>query len=449
MHPAIRAVRQATLGTPYENQLWLVGGAVRDKLLGKPEPVDFDIVMEVDAIGLADYLWEHHVSEIFPVVYPRFGTAMVRVEGSTIELITARRESYADESRKPDVEPATLEEDARRRDFTVNTLLENVHTDELRDPLGTGKQDLQAKILRTPLSPEATFYEDPLRMLRAIRFKQQLSFQWAPGIESAIEKEAGRLVIISEERIRDEWCKMLVLPGASESMRDLLRTGLLEQFAPEFLDMVGVEQGTYHHLDVWDHSLLVLDNAGPGNLTLALAALLHDIGKPGTRFIDDEGNTRFFGHETLGAQMTWRMLQRLKFSNEQIQPVVQLVRNHMRLGSMPEFTPAAARRLIRDMDGEVEDLLSLVDADTRALKPGLHTLDLAPIRSRLQEVGKVTPRSTLESPLSGEEIMALLGIEPGPEVGRIKSLLLDKVLEGELPPGDKDTATAILKEMYR
>jgi len=444
MNPALQAIRNATAGTPYEEKLWLVGGAVRDKILARPEPNDFDIVLQQDALPLANFLWEKDVSEIFPVAYPRFGTAMVRVQGTTIELITARKESYEEESRKPEVEPATLEEDALRRDFTVNTLLENLHTGELRDPLGSGIKDLQAKILRTPLDPKATFFDDPLRMLRAIRFKQQLGFEFAPGLREAIWDEADRLSIISEERIRDEWIKMLVLPGASDSMRELMETGLLEQFAPEFLDMVGVEQGTFHHLDVWDHSLLVLDNAGPGNLNVALAALLHDVAKPSSRFIDEEGNTRFFGHESLGAEITWRMLHRLKFSNEQIEPVVRLVKNHMRLGSMPEFTPSAARRLIRDMDGEVDDLLRLVDADTRALRPGLKTLDLEPIKARLGEVVRATPRAALESPLSGDEIMELLHLEPGPEVGKIKNLLLDKVLEGELAPGDKEKARELI-----
>lgn len=444
--PALEKLRTATVGSSFEDELWLVGGAVRDRLLGKAEPTDYDIVMESDAIGFAHWLWDHEISDIFPVMYPRFGTAMVRIDEVPIELITARRESYEEASRKPEVEPATLEEDARRRDFTVNALLENLHTGENRDPLGLGFQDLKDKILRTPLDPVSTFYDDPLRMLRAVRFRQQLGFEFAPGLDQAIESEAERLAIISEERIRDEWSKMLVLPGAGESMKELMRLGLLEQFAPEFQDMVGVEQGTYHHLDVWEHSLLVLDNVGPGNLTLSLAALLHDVAKPATRFLDEENNTRFFGHESLGAQMAYRMLQRLKFSGEQIQKVVLLVRNHMRLGSMPEFSASAARRLIRDMDGEVEDLLVLVDADTRALRPGLHTLDLTPIRRRLSEVRQATPRETLESPLSGEEIMEILSLDPGPEVGRLKSMLVERVLEGDLQPGDKAAATVLLRK---
>jgi poly(A) polymerase len=446
MHPALEQIRQATVGTPYENNLWLVGGAVRDELLGKEHSADFDLVLESSALELAHFLRKEKVSQIHPVVYERFGTAMIRVADTPVELITARKESYDDASRKPDVEPATLEEDAARRDFTVNTLLRNIHSGEVRDPLWTGMADLQKKILRTPLDPKATFYDDPLRMLRAVRFKQQLGFEFAAGLDDAIRDEAHRLAIISEERIRDEWSKMLVLPGASGSMRDLKGLDLLERFAPEFLQMVDVEQGSYHHLDVWNHTLLVLDNVGSGNLTLALGALLHDIGKPETRFLDEEGNTRFFGHESVGASIARRMLQRLKFANDEIDPVVLLVKNHMRLGSMHQFTAAAARRLIRDLDGDVENLLALVDADARGLKPGLRTIDLDPIRKRLREVAVATPRHSLESPLSGDEIMDLLKLEPGPEVGRAKSYLLEKVLEGDLQPSDKDAARSALRE---
>jgi poly(A) polymerase len=448
MHRALVALKEATEGTEYENCLWLVGGAVRDRLLGRAQPTDFDIVLESDALKLAAYLWETDVSDIFPVSYERFGTAMIRIAGTQIELITARKESYEEVSRKPSVEPASLEEDASRRDFTVNTLLENIHSGEIRDPLGSGMADLEQGILRTPLDPHATFHEDPLRMLRAIRFKQQLGFQLAPGLFLALQDVSERLTIISEERIRDEWCKMLVLPAAGQSMRDLKEACLLEQFAPELLDMVDVEQGSYHHLDVWEHTLLVLDNVGPGNLILSLAALLHDVGKPETRFVDDEGNTRFFGHEAIGAAITKRLMQRLKFSNEQIEAVAVLVRNHMRLGSMNEFTASAARRLVRDLDGQLDDLLNLVEADTHALRPGLAALDLTPIRQRVLEVRQTTPRTALESPLTGEEIMELAHLEPGPAVGKLKALLLEKVLEGELQPEDREAAIRVVQN-YR
>lgn len=461
MHPSLAKVAQVTQGTRFENQLWLVGGAVRDQLLGLDgsTDADFDIVLEGDAVSLATHLRETGASSIEPVVYPRFGTAMVRIDGSNVELVTARRESYEASSRKPHVEPATLQDDALRRDFTANTLMRNLHSGELRDPLGVGMADLRSRVLRTPLDPNVTFRDDPLRMLRAVRFKWKLGFTPAPGLYESIVAEVERLDIVSEERVRDEWVKMLLHPTASDAMRDLMELGLLDRFAPEFRAMKGVDQGHYHHLDVWEHTLLVVDNlndptapspqhdplAERGRLTLVLAALLHDVGKPGTRSIDAEGNVRFFGHETVGAEIAERMLRRLKFSNEDVAPVISLVKNHMRLGSFTTFTATAARRLIRDMGDLLEPLFDLVQADAAALRPGVRAMDLSPIRARVTEVRLRTPTETLESPLSGNEIMALTKLDPGPEVGRLKHALLDEVLEGRIAPGDKDAARDWLK----
>jgi poly(A) polymerase len=447
MHPALEAVREATRGTPYEGQVWLVGGAVRDELLGVPHPPDFDLVLESDAHELAQLLHERGVSKLAPVIYTRFGTALVRVEKTSIELATARKESYAPESRKPEVEPATLQEDALRRDFTINTLMRNLHTEELLDPLSTGLDDLEHKILRTPRDPATTFHDDPLRMLRAVRFRWRFGLEPAPGLYEAIRAEAHRLDIISGERIHDELVKMLELPEAHRCLQDLMDLGLIARFAPELTEMVGVEQGNYHHLDVWEHSLLVMQNLperARKDRTLMLAALLHDVGKPRTRTTDGEGRTRFFGHEELGATLTEEILRRLRFSSEEIAEVRTLVRNHMRLGSAPIFTPAAARRLIRDLGDQVPQLIQLVEADMKALRPGVQPMNLDPIKRRLAEVARETPREQLQSPLSGEEIMRIADVAPGPEVGKLKNLLVEKVLEGELAPGDKEAATRIL-----
>lgn len=444
MHPALTAIRDATRGTPFEGELWLVGGAVRDELLGRPEPSDFDLVTERSSGELARFLYDKGLSALPPVTYARFGTALVRVAGANIELATARKESYAPDSRKPDVEPATLLEDARRRDFTVNALMRNLHSGELRDLLGIGLDDLQAKVLRTPLDPEATFRDDPLRMLRAVRFVWTLGFQPTEGLYEAIGRERQRLEIVSAERIRDEFVKMLLLPAAADALEDLRRTGLLAVFAPELDAMKGVEQGGYHHLDVWDHTLLAVRNAGAGDLTLSLATLLHDLGKPATRSIDAKGAARFFQHETVGAQMARELLDRLRFSHDAIEPVALLVKNHMRLQTAKELSASAARRLVRDLGDQLERLLALVEADAGALKPGVKVMDVAAVRKRLEEVRTSTPASMLESPLSGSEIMALTGLPEGPEIGRVKAMLLEKVLEGELAPGDKEGARAFL-----
>lgn len=440
MKTTIERIREATLDTPFEGEVWLVGGAVRDMLLGKPQTEDLDLVTELSALELARLLFEKGVSSVPPVTYPRFGTAMVRVDGHTVELATARRESYAPDSRKPFTEPGSLQDDALRRDFTVNALLLNIHTNEIRDPLGSGFGHLVNKILQTPLNPDDTFADDPLRMLRAVRFRWKLGFQPALGLYEAIRANRGRLRIVSGERIREELMRMLALKDADRALQDLLETGLLEQFAPELAEMAGVEQGGYHHLDVWRHTLLALRNASPCEPVLALAILFHDAGKPRTRSVDAQGNVRFFGHEAASAEIARAVMERLRFSNAEIDAVCLLVKNHMRLTAASEVSPSAARRLIRDLGDNLDRLLDLVEADISALRPGVKAMDVAELRARLHEIAAVTPKETLVSPLNGREIMELFGLREGREVGRIKQLLSEMVIEGRIAPNDKEAA---------
>ena len=447
MHPALDLIRDRTRGTSFDGNLFLVGGAVRDSLLGVSPKTDFDLVTTGDALKLAEDLAE--LSIHLPVVYARFGTARLTIAGAEIELVTARKESYDSESRKPNVEPATLLEDAQRRDFTINTLLQGLHSGEILDPLGTGRSDLELRILRTPLDPDITFHDDPLRMLRAVRFRWRLGFEFAPGLAAKTTANASRLAIVSYERIRDEVLKMLDHLSAPDAIGELMDLGILDQIAPELRPMVDLEQGKFHHLDVWRHSLLVLRNIGPGDRLLQLAGLLHDIGKPPTRRIDEDGNTRFFSHESVGAEMASALLERWKFSGSEVEVVTQLVRNHMRLGSSPQFSPSAARRLIRDLNDNLERLLVLVEADAGALKNGVRVIDLAAIRGQIAKVQELTPRETLRSPLSGEEIMELTWLSAGVEVGRLKSALMELVIEGELDPNDKTSAIHHLRTLHK
>ncbi len=443
--PTLDKINLATLGTPFEGDLWMVGGCVRDELLGLAHSNDFDLVTRGSSAELAHLLFDRGVSSIPPVTYERFGTAMVRVDDINIEIVTARKESYDGESRKPTVQAATYLEDAERRDFTINTLMRNVHTGDLADPLGKGLDDLKAKVLRTPLDPDATFRDDPLRMLRAVRFRWRFDLLPDINLYESIKRTGQRLSIISAERIRDEFVKILQHPSAPKAMQDLMDLGLLELFAPEFLPMVDCEQGKYHHLDVWKHTLLVLENCGAGDVILSLAALLHDVGKPPTRTVDQAGDTRFFTHEAVGAEMTREMLRRMRFPQRDIDQVAALVKNHMRLGSSPQFTPSAARRVLRDLGDQTEQLLQLVEADTLALRPGVVVMQLASIREQLANVAQATPKQTLQSPLSGAEIMQITGLSPGVEIGRLKAILTEKVLDGELLPEDKVGAAEILR----
>lgn len=439
MKGALAALRKATRGTPFEGRLWLVGGAVRDELLGLPVPNDLDIVTELSALELAEFVHEQGLCGP-PVVYPRFGTAMVRLAQANVELVTARRERYARASRKPDVQPATLLEDAQRRDFTVNTILKNVHSGQVNDPLGVGLNDLRERVLRTPTDPIATFEDDPLRMLRAVRFRYRFGLRPADGLLEAIEATSSRLGIVSAERIRDELVRMLALPNADACLQDLLELGLMPFVVPELVDTVGVAQGDHHHRDVWGHTLLVLRATDPDDLTLRLAAVLHDIAKPATRTVDRGGRVRFHGHETVGAAMARARLRALRFPSQLADDVAQLVRNHMRLGTAPRFTDTAARRLIRALGPNLDRLFRLVRADIAGHAPGAAMVDVDAIEAIVARVSSVSPSTTLTSPLAGEAIMRVLGIPPGKAVGQAKAHLTELVLRGDLAPGDRRAA---------
>ena len=448
IHPVLSKVAEATQGSKFENQLWVVGGAVRDFLLGKVRPTDLDIVLEGSSSELARFLFKAGICDHAPVVYARFGTAMVGIDGVDVEIVTARSESYRDESRKPIVRPATLHDDALRRDFTINTLLWNLHSHKLFDPLGVGQEDLRNGVLRTPMEPKQTFHDDALRMLRAVRFRWKFNLKPAPGVHEAIRECADRLKVISMERIRDELSKMLLLPSASFCMRELLDLGLMPFIAPELCQLVGVEQGKNHRLDAWDHTMAVLDAAGHDDLELALAALLHDVGKPTTRTVDSSGKTRFFNHEVVGSEMSTKILRRLRYPSEIVQGVALLVRNHMRIYSAPKFSPTAARRLIRDVGASVDKLLLLCEADCKGGKVKEDFGAFRQIRQMLNQVQREAPLGSLKSPLNGLEIMDALGLDEGKEVGRASAFLDTLVLDGKIKAGDKMAALKALKKEF-
>ncbi|MCS7064715.1 MAG: CCA tRNA nucleotidyltransferase, partial [Fimbriimonadales bacterium] len=460
---AIERLREGLRGTPYEGRVYLVGGYVRDKLLGRPLPNDLDLVLEGDALELAQWLYDHGLAEHDPVVYPRFGTAMVKVSGVSIELVTARAESYRAESRKPvQVKPATLLEDALRRDFTINTLLENLHTGEVLDPLGRALPDLKARLIRTPCEPKATFYEDPLRMLRAVRFAVQLGFEIESETYQAICTDAPRLAIISRERIRDEFTRILEQPDAARGLQMLLDTGLLKEFAQPLLPMVGCTQNRYHQYDVWTHSLKAVEalshlsqggersSAPIAPWELRLATLLHDVGKPATRTVDEQGEVHFYGHARVGTEIARQWLREMKYPNATIERVCKLIALHMRPGEYsPQWSDAAVRRLMRDAGELLEPLLQLVEADIKAQRADLPHADLQALRARIEQIRAREAVHRWQSPLSGEELMHQLGLKPGPLVGRLKEALTELVLEGKLAPDDRERALQLAQELLR
>lgn len=447
----LETLRAATRGTEYDGRLFLVGGFVRDKAMGQPSAKDdLDIVLEGDALALAHFLRAQGAADHHPVVYPRFGTAMVVVRGRDVELVTARKESYSPESRKPEaVEPGTLQDDAGRRDFTINTLLENLHTGEVTDPLGRALSDIEAKVLRTPTDPLLTFQDDPLRMLRAVRFAARFGFAIEPFTWKAIRQSAARLPIISGERIRDEFCKTLMTSRAALGLNLLRDSGLLALFAPELMEMVGVTQNEFHVYPVWEHTLVALGNLpADASLTLRLATLFHDVGKPRTKGIGEDGRVHFYGHQDIGADMTRQWMNRLKFSNDEIAAVTRLVAQHMRIGEYgPQWTDAAVRRLMRDLGPQRDDLFAIHAADVSALAPGHTDISRAEdLRARMKPIAEAQNISALTSPLNGQELMALLPLPPGRRVGEVKAYLTNEVVEGCLLPDDKEAAERLARE---
>jgi poly(A) polymerase len=436
--PLLREVA-AELGV----RAWAVGGYVRDTLLEREHP-DLDVLVE-DGRAL-------EVAEGFaalararrPALFPRFGTAQVTWGDRLVEFVSARAESYAPDSRKPFVRPASVEEDLLRRDFTVNAMLMDFEG-RIHDPLG-GRGDLERRLLRTPRPAEVTFSDDPLRMLRAIRFASQLGFELAPDLLPTMRqlRERARPPVVSVERVTEELRKMLLSPRPRLALELLDQGGLLEVVLPEVHACHGVEQGRWHVADVFGHTLLTVERAaelGPPDLVLRLAALFHDVGKPVTATPDGA----FHGHHDVGAALTRGALARLRFSNAEIDRVSRLVLLHLRpVFYDSEWRDGAVRRLARDADDLLWTLMALARADMAASAyPDAWKLD--ELEGRLRHVLEETP-SRMRIPVTGRDIMLIRGLRPGPEVGRIKSELEELVLDGVLPP-ERDALLAHLEAM--
>ena len=407
---------------------WVVGGYVRDHLLGRAQP-DLDVVVEEGAALRLAERFAHLAGAGPPVTFERYGTAQVTLPGHLVEFVSARSESYAADSRKPDVRPATLEEDLRRRDFTINTLLMDFDGN-IQDRLGSGLADLDSRILRTPADPNQTFSDDPLRMLRALRFAAQLGFELAPDLLPAMRRLSDRLAppVVSVERIADELSKMLESERPRLALELLDAGGLLAVVLPELAACKGVEQGGYHTHDVFGHTLLAVGFTPP-DLVVRLAAVFHDVGKPATATADGA----FTGHEEVGAGMAKAALERLRFPQREVDAVVTLVRLHLRpVYYRSEWTDGAVRRLARDAGAQIERLMALARADIAASAyPKPEKLD--ELAARLARVLSERP-TRMAAPIDGEDIMRALGLTPGPEVGRIKQRLGELIMDGEIEP---------------
>jgi poly(A) polymerase len=427
---------------------------VRDTLLGR-EGKDVDIVVVGDGLAFA-----RNVADAFGrkdiVVFENFGTAMLPYDGGKIEFVTAREESYDSASRKPHVKKASLESDLSRRDFTVNALAASLNRDhygELHDPFD-GAADLGKKILRTPLAPEKTFDDDPLRMMRAMRFAAQLQFEIAPEAMRAIKKNAERITIVSKERVTDEFLKILATVKPSVGLMWLHTTGLAASVFPELVEMVGVEQRKdYHHKDVFLHTLKVVDNISPAtsNLWLRFAALVHDIAKPRTKAFREDVGWTFHGHEDLGARMMKSIFRRMRLPMEQLPYVEKLVRLHLRPMALvsEEITDSAVRRLLFEAGNEIDDLMQLCRADITSQNPQrvaryLKNYDI--VIEKMKEVEEKDRLRNWQPPVRGDEIMQICGIEPGPVVGVLKKRIEEAILDGQIP-NEHDAALRFLLDI--
>jgi poly(A) polymerase len=426
--PGLPPVQLSELFADAGEQLYLVGGSVRDAFLERKVD-DFDFATGARPERISELLgsWADVVYE----VGARFGTVAARKDGRTVEITTFRREVYRDDSRKPHVAFSDdIAEDLSRRDFTVNSIALSLPELEAIDPHG-GLVDLARERLRTPLDPHISFGDDPLRMLRLFRFQATLGFTPDEKTLAAVEEMAPRLEIISAERIRDELSKLLVAPAPGEALRSMVEAGLADYFLPE-LPGLAMEQDPHHlHKDVLAHTFAVVDKAS-ADLTLRLAALLHDVGKPDTREFGPGGVT-FHHHEVVGARMARKRLRQLRFPKEIVDDVSQLVYLHLRPHTLKlGWTDSAVRRYVRDAGDLLEPLNELVRCDiTTASQRRERTIQnrIDELEERIAQLSAKEELARLRPPINGNHVMSYLDMEPGPKVGEIMDILLEKRIE--------------------
>jgi len=437
-------------------ECYVVGGYVRDLFLER-ESKDIDVVVVGSGLDMAKAYGKALGKGAHVSLFKNFGTAQVKKGYLEVEFVGARKESYNRYSRNPIVENGTLEDDQNRRDFTINAMAICLNAErfgELVDPFD-GIYDLEDRLIRTPLDPDITFSDDPLRMMRCIRFATQLNFYIEDRTFSSLEKNRERIGIISKERISEELNKILLAPVPSKGLIDLDRSGLLELVFPELLTLQGVETVNGRgHKDVFLHTLEVLDNVArvSNDLWLRWAALLHDIGKPRTKKWETQHGWTFYNHNFVGQKMIPGIFDRMKLpKNEKMKYVQKLVELHMRPIAIvdDEVTDSAVRRLLFDAGDDIEDLMTLCEADiTSRNEQKKHRLleNFKVVRKKLNDLEESDRIRNFQPPVDGLEIMELFGLEPSAKVGELKSAVKDAILDGVISNDHDEALAFVIKE---
>jgi len=436
---------------------YVIGGLVRDALMGRDAKKDVDVVVIGSGIQLATALKDDLGKKAKLTVYKNFGTAAIHWEGQEIEFVGARKESYRKDSRKPLVEDGSLQDDQNRRDFTINAMaiaLNRHKEGQWLDPFG-GADDLKNGLIRTPLDPEQTFSDDPLRIMRAIRFASQLNFDIEAATFQAIVQMKDRLSIVSQERITDELNKIILSRKPSYGFKLLFSSGILEMIFPEMSRLQGVKtiRGKSHK-DNFYHTLQVLDNTADNtqNLWLRWAAILHDIAKPATQRFHEKAGWTFHGHEDLGAKWVPGIFRRLKLPmNEPMKYVQKLVKLHLRPISLVDdgVTDSAVRRLLYETGEDIEDLMLLCRADITSKnndKVRKYLSNFLKVEKKMEEVEQKDQMRNFKLPVTGEDIMSVFGLEPSRIVGEIKNEIREAILEGDIP-NEREPAVALMMKI--